>query len=181
MKESPFNLTEKDSVNATVIAINQVGNSTVSSVGSGAIIIGVPGAPINLVENQDETTGTQAAFTWSAPSDDGGSPILDYSVEQFYTASGSFSLVASGLTSTSYSLGGLSENTSYKFRIKARNEVGFGDYSSEFSMDTDLVNIGTITGNGTYWDSVTINGNEIIKDSGTGSRTLTVDDINSLL
>ena len=48
-------------------------------------------------------------------------------------------------------------------------------------MDTDLVNIGTITGNGTYWDSVTINGNEIIKDSGTGSRTLTVDDINSLL
>ena len=51
--------------------------------GSGAVItLTAPGAPTNLVENEDETTGNQAAFTWSAPADEGSLPIIDYSVEQ---------------------------------------------------------------------------------------------------
>ena len=50
-------------------------------------------------------------------------------------------------------------------------------------MDTDLVNIGTIVGNGTtYAATISINGNEVVHDNvGAASRTLTVDDVYALL
>ena len=102
----------------------------------------IPDTPTNLQENEEETTGNQASFTWTAPADNVGLPILDYSVEQYNDANGSFAEVASSLTETSYTQTSLSENTDYKFRVRARNSLGFGDYSSELELSTDLVNIG---------------------------------------
>jgi len=47
---------------------------------------------------------------------------------------GSYSLVASGITATSYVQTGVSAGTSYNLRIKARNAVGFSSYSSVFTI-----------------------------------------------
>ena len=80
MKASPFNLSNSDKVNATVISINLLGDSDVSNVGNGAIIVTTPEAPTNLVKDHSLTTTNQVSFAWSAPEDDSGSSILGYSV-----------------------------------------------------------------------------------------------------
>jgi hypothetical protein len=55
---SPFNLVWGQSIYATVSAINSVGISLQSSAGSGAILVTLPGAPINVVNVVTITTGT---------------------------------------------------------------------------------------------------------------------------
>ena len=54
----------------------------------------VPDAPTSLV--QDNVTKTHATFSWNAPSDDGGDPIIDYTIEMDGAE------VATGVTLTSY-------------------------------------------------------------------------------
>lgn len=41
---------------------------------------------------------------------------------------------ASGVTSTSYTKTGLSAGTTYKFKVSARNSIGTGTTTSEFSI-----------------------------------------------
>ena len=58
-------------------------------------------------------TTSQVSFNWTAPEDDGGHTILDYSVERLNETTKNFTVVASGLTNLSYTDTGLTENTSY--------------------------------------------------------------------
>ena len=53
LKASPFNLSNSDKVNATVISINLLGDSDVSNVGDGAIIPPTLGAPQDLIKDRD--------------------------------------------------------------------------------------------------------------------------------
>ena len=125
-------------------AINSAGDSATSGVGNGAIIPTTLGAPQDLIKDRDQTTTSQVSFTWSAPDDDGGSPILDYSIEIFDKTTGIYSEIESGLTQTAYSQSGLTENTIYQFRLRARNSLGYGDYSTEISISTLMESIGQI-------------------------------------
>lgn len=59
---------------------------------------------------------------------------MDYSVEMDDNDDGVYTVVASGLTSTAHIQSGLTAGNTYKFRAKARNAVGFSDYSSIFSI-----------------------------------------------
>ena len=44
---------------------------------------------------------------------------------------GDFSVVATNLTETSYTnTDGINPGVTYQYRVKARNEVGYGEYSS---------------------------------------------------
>ena len=88
-------------------------------------------------------TEEQVLLTWSAPEDDGGTPILNYSVEMYDEIARNFKEVATA-TETSYTRTGLQENTSYKFRVRANNSIGYGDYSSELSIATFMGTIGTV-------------------------------------
>ena len=56
-----------------------------------------------------------------------------------------FTVVASGLTTLAYTEAGLTEITTYQYRVRAKNSFGFGDYS-EISISTLMGEIGTITG-----------------------------------
>ncbi|MHB1775904.1 MAG: fibronectin type III domain-containing protein [Acidimicrobiales bacterium] len=82
-----------------------------------------PGAP---------TIGTatagngQATVTWTAPSNDGGSPITGYTVT---SSPGAITATASG-SATSATVTGLTNGTSYTFTVTATNAVGTGPASA---------------------------------------------------
>ena len=75
-----------------------VGDSAVSSPGNGAKIPILLGAPQNLLKDRNQMTTSQVSFNWTAPEDDGGLTILDYSVERYETTTNNFTEVATGLT-----------------------------------------------------------------------------------
>ena len=68
------------SVYATITAYNVVGDSDASEPGNGAIILTIPDAPTNLENAPTVTTANQIGLTWTDGTDDGGSPIIDYTV-----------------------------------------------------------------------------------------------------
>jgi len=61
----------------------------------------VPDAPINVANNPAVTTATRVGLTWQAGASNGGSAVLDYTIN--YSATNSnFVVLATGLTSLSY-------------------------------------------------------------------------------
>jgi len=70
-------------------------------------------------------------LTWTAPTDDGGSPITTYVIE--YCEEGLYKwLPANGsdtVVNTRYTVKGLTEKTAYKFRVAAENKAGAGPFS----------------------------------------------------
>ena len=70
------------------------------------------------------TTKTQVAFSWTAPVVDGGNTVIDYSIEMDHDNDDVYIEIATGVTLTSYTLTGLSEGNTYRFRVRARNSVG---------------------------------------------------------
>lgn len=94
----------------------------------------LPGAPTSLAGIYRDGS---VALTWSAPSSNGGSPIRDYTIE-YSSNSGStwdtFSRVSS--TATSETVTGLTNGTSYIFRVSAVNDPGTGTPSTSSSAVT---------------------------------------------
>ncbi len=85
-------------------------------------VISSPGAPTGLTT----TLGHHAVkVDWTAPADDGGSPITGYE----YTVDDSATFVATGSTGTSHILDNLAVGT-YAFLVRAVNAAGEGDLSS---------------------------------------------------
>jgi len=79
LTSDPFNFVQAERVEVVVIAVNSVGESESSTVGSGAVIYGNPTRPENLKVSQ-VIVGRPFELAWQSPESDGGSPILDYSV-----------------------------------------------------------------------------------------------------
>lgn len=85
--------------------------------------ITVPDAPTGLAA----TPGSgQLALTWTAPTNTGGSPITGYQVS---TNNGS-NWTDTGSTSTSHTVTGLTNGTSYTFKVRAVNGIGEGAASN---------------------------------------------------
>ena len=85
------------------------------------------------------TTKSQVSFSWSAPTSNGGSVVRDYSIEIDDNNDSSFTLVASGVTQTSYVQTGVTAGASYSFRLRTRNAVGFSSYSTVFTIEAATV------------------------------------------
>lgn len=80
---SPYNLKKGDSVFASVICYNAVGDSPNSNVGNGAIVIvsSVPDAPLSLARSSlISLDKTSISIVWKNGVDDGNQPVLDYRV-----------------------------------------------------------------------------------------------------
>ena len=87
----------------------------------GTIKATAPGAPTGLTA----TEGHHAVkLEWTAPADNGGSPITGYE----YTVNDTITHVATGSTSRSLILDTLT-STNYVFRVRAVNAVGEGEWS----------------------------------------------------
>jgi hypothetical protein len=76
-------------------------------------------------------------LTWSAPLSNGGASITDYTVEQ--SNNGGVSWVAiphSASTATSLNVTGLTQATSYRFRVSAVTSFGAGTPSAVRTVST---------------------------------------------
>ena len=104
-----------------VVATNPVGNSAPSS--SNAVTPRTaPGAPTNV---QAVPTDGAAMVTWSAPADDGGSPVTGYTIES--SPSGG---LAGTLGKTASRVPDLTNGAAYTFVVRAINALGAGDPSA---------------------------------------------------
>ena len=81
MLTTPYSIEWGLSIWATVTAVNIYGLSVESEPGNGAIILMIPDPPINLVNVPAPVTlATQIGLDWEAAPEDGGTPVLDYTV-----------------------------------------------------------------------------------------------------
>jgi len=80
MTEAPFSLAFGESIFAKVTAVNFYGEGLESDSANGAIVLLVPSAPVNLVDNPAVTTAYIVGFTWEDGWSTGGSPIIDYTI-----------------------------------------------------------------------------------------------------
>jgi subtilisin family serine protease len=72
----------------------------------------------------------QVKLAWNAPADNGGSAIVDYVIE-WSTDGATWTAVDDGVSpATTFTVDGLTNGTSYRFRVTARNGAGDGPASS---------------------------------------------------
>ncbi|MDR9454029.1 MAG: fibronectin type III domain-containing protein, partial [Wenzhouxiangella sp.] len=154
-----------------VSALNAMGASTPVATASPVTAGTVPGAPTNLSVDAVQTTAVD--LSWSAPSVSGATAISDYTVEYSSDAGASWSTFADGVsTATSASVTNLSEGTTYRFRVSAKNTQGESTPSTATAdtpvgdlpeAPTDLERV--------VWAADTVGVAWTPGDSGTGSIT----------
>jgi titin len=122
-------LTNGTSYDFKVLAHNSVGDGAYSGVVSATPVAAatVPGVPTDL---QATPGDGQVGLTWTAPGD-GGAAIDQYTVAYQVSGSGSWSTTTSA--SASKTVTGLTNGTSYDFKVLAHNSVGDGAYSGVVS------------------------------------------------
>jgi len=103
-------------------------------------MITVPSEPTVL--SATSNVNTQSVLTWTAPARNGGSPITDYVVQ--YSTSATFASAVTTFTdgvnaSTGATVTGLTNGTTYYFRVAAVNSVGTGTYSATASATPSTV------------------------------------------
>jgi len=110
-----------------VRAVNGAGTSPASAESSPVRPLTFPG----IVQTVGTVAGNgQVRLSWTAPVDNGGTPVTDY-VVQFRpdTASGLWSTFADGVSATTgATVTGLTNGTAYRFRVAAVNPVGIGSF-----------------------------------------------------
>lgn len=117
-----------------VAAVNSVGQGSYSSTGT-ATTFAVPDQVTGLTSGA--ATSTTVPLSWSAPSN-GGAAITDYVVQYKLTSEPTTWTTFADGTSTSLAttVTGLTEGTSYDFRVAAVNAVGQGAYSATHTKST---------------------------------------------
>jgi hypothetical protein len=91
------------------------------------LVAGVPGAPTSVVGVSGDT---QVSLSWTAPSSNGGASITDYVVQYSSNSGSSWSTFVDGTsTTTTATVTGLTNGSSYTFRVSAVNDQGSGNYS----------------------------------------------------
>lgn len=93
---------------------------------------------MNLARDHSITTLTILGLTWSDGLSNGGQPILDYQVS-FDQGTGDWIILQSGVTTKSFTYNGATPVLTYKFRVKARNIIGFSVSSAEFAIRAAIV------------------------------------------
>ena len=81
-----------------------------------------PGSP-TIISSSTDIQATSLTVKWTAPADDGGSPITAYRVVILKTGTELKNENTTNLGTTSLSFGGLEGDTEYTVRVFARNFV----------------------------------------------------------
>lgn len=132
--EEPYNLEQGDSIYAKIIAINHYGESPISLAGNGALVQVVPDAPINLVNDEDVTNAFHIAIDWEPAANDGGSAVLDYRVWYALNSWNYYELTTGVPDSYYVTTFDLVPGGDYRFKVQARNSVGYSLESNEVTI-----------------------------------------------
>ena len=132
----------RDSNHWSYSGLKTVGASMVT-ITNNALGLIYPGKPTTVTPT--ESNG-QVSLSWTAPVSNGGSAITDYLVEYKTTAGSTWLTFADGVsTGTSATVTGLTNETSYDFRVSTVNTNGTGNPSSIATAITPDVTAPTIT------------------------------------
>jgi hypothetical protein len=80
LRASSFKLPWGAFVYAKVAAINSYGVSDDSALGNGAQILTIPDYPVSLAEVAAARSVSTLGLSWSAGTNNGGSPVIDYRI-----------------------------------------------------------------------------------------------------
>ncbi len=117
-----------------VSAVNAVGTGNASNVASATTVATTPGIPTGLSGIRGYQ---QVALTWTVPTDDGGSSIIDYVVEYSSDSGTTWTTFSDGTSTTaSTTVTSLNDETTYSFRVSATNGVGTSSPSDAVSATT---------------------------------------------
>ncbi len=157
-----------DATNYATLTGASAGTYTISAVAPGAPTIGTATAG-----------NAQVSVAFTAPSNDGGSTILDYTVTPYI--SGIAQTAATGVTSSPYSFTGLTNGTAYTFTVTARNSVGSSsasDASNSATPASPSVNVVADANLSTYSPTsatdVTVTSGELTVDADASVKSMTV-------
>ena len=111
-------LTNGTEYTVRVLAVNSVGDSAASNTDTGTPST-TPSAPTNVLASGN----AELTVTWDAP-DDGGSAITGYTV-QWKSGTQSYNTTRQAtVTTTTHTIGSLTNDTTYTLRVKATNANG---------------------------------------------------------
>ena len=108
----------------TVTATNAIGTGAASSASNQITTWTEPGAP--TIGTATEVNATTVSVTFTAGTT-GGTPILDYTATAYI--SGVATLITATNTTSPITVTGLTQGTTYTFKVTARNSVGTGTAS----------------------------------------------------
>ncbi|NDF32899.1 MAG: hypothetical protein EB147_11840, partial [Acidimicrobiia bacterium] len=115
-------LTNATAYSFRVSAINAVGSSATSNVTS-SMPYTTPAAPASL----SAMAGTsQVVLSWTAPSFNGGNTVTSYSVQQSSDGGFTWTTLSSSVAGLTYTATGLTNGSTYAFRVAASNAAGMG-------------------------------------------------------
>jgi len=127
-------LTNGTSYTYRIAAVTEWGKGPFS-ISVTAVPATVPGAPTSVTG----VRGNQLVdLTWNAPVSNGGHALIDYTIEYRAGAGSWIAFSHSASTSTSISVTGLTDGTSYTFRVSAVNDMGTSSASTVSSAYTPL-------------------------------------------
>ena len=126
-----------------VSAINANGTGEPSITAVATTYVTVPGAPTDL--SATASGATQIDLSWTAPADDGGSPITTYGIHVSPDGRTDWRTRA-GNPNTTYSQIQLAPGTTRYYRVSAANAQGLSAFSNIASATTDTTVPGPPTG-----------------------------------
>src|ERR1035437_9065031 len=106
-------------------------------------------------------SNARVALSWSAPSSNGGSAITGYNVYEGTTAGGESTNPVNGTTligATSYTVTGLTNGTTYYFRVRAENGASTSSNASSVEASATPTSTPTPTPTTGYWEVATDGG-----------------------
>ena len=126
-------LTNGNTYTFTVTATNALGTGPASAPSNPVVPAASPGMPTGVTATSNQNA--QVTVSWTAPASTGGSPITSYTVVPNV---GVPCITADGAT-TSCTLVGLTNGTTYTFTVYATNSIGDGPSSAAVSATPSTV------------------------------------------
>ena len=126
--DAPLGLATIYTVDVSTAVTDLVGNALAAASTTTFTTWTVPGAPTDVGAAPGDQSAT---VTWTAPLDDGGTPIVGFDVSVY----DEFGVLIDGLggtagpTDTSFEVTGLDNGTAYQFAVAAVNSAGSGPLS----------------------------------------------------